>query len=38
VTQLTIDESHELLLLASDGMWSQDNATNFGFRTADEVV
>ena len=37
ITQITVDDSHELLLLASDGMWNQDNPVNFGFRSADEV-
>ena len=27
-----------MLLLASDGMWCEDNAANFGFRSALEVI
>ena len=36
--QVTVAEHHELLLLASDGMWSGNNNANFGFRTGEEVV
>jgi hypothetical protein len=34
---VTVEEEHELLLLASDGMWSTSNHTH-GFRTGDEAV
>ena len=38
VTQITVEEEHELLLLASDGMWSTSNTSTHGFRTGDEAV
>ena len=31
VTQMTLDDKHELLLLASDGMWSHENGDGYGF-------
>ena len=38
-THTQVDEKkHEMLLLASDGMWCEDNAANFGFRSALEVI
>jgi serine/threonine protein phosphatase PrpC len=38
VTKITVEEEHELLLLASDGMWSTSNNSTHGFCTGDEAV
>ena len=31
MTQMTLQDEHELLLLASDGMWSDENGVGYGF-------
>jgi hypothetical protein len=31
MTQMTLEDKHELLLLASDGMWSHENGGGYGF-------
>lgn len=38
VQQWDIADEDEFLLMASDGLWSEDNAPNRGFRTAGEAV
>eukprot|EP00960_Hanusia_phi_P073397 768003-Hanusia_phi.AAC.5 len=38
IFQTTITDEHELLLLASDGFWSEENGQGYGFRDSAEAV
>jgi hypothetical protein len=35
---MTLDDKHELLLLASDGMWSHENGDGYGFGRSKAAV